>query len=514
MTVPSKTSTTGPQNGNDVTTNWPYSFAVQQAADLRVVIADSNGVETELVLDTDFSIGAGETFPRIGGSIDYPISGSPLASGSTITILRALDYKQAFDFTNQGTTWPEVVESMADKLTMMIQQTQEEVDRSVKVNASSSADPATLIANAAANAAAAAASEAAAAASASAASASASAASGSASGASTSAGNAATSATAASNSATSASTSASNAATSASGAATSAGNASSSASSASSSASAASTSASDAATSETNAGNSATAAAGSASAASASAASAAISAASVAQQIYVGPDTGVVNAYVVVPTSGPDTVVDGTLVLTKIAVTNTGGSTLAFDGDPAAQIRLNGAALTGGELVAGNQVLFRYDGAVYEIAARSGGEDTDLSSLTVGSPTGGNKGAGTVNVQNGLYLNNTHINQVKAAAWVQFSSTGVIRDSFGVSSVTHDGTGLFTVNLSSAMSNNDYAAFVTGSLTVANEEALASLQYKTTGAILTTTTVPVAFANNAGTLRDPGTGCVIVFGDH
>jgi hypothetical protein len=45
-------------------------------------------------------------------------------------------------------------------------------------------------------------------------------------------------------------------------------------------------------------------------------------------------------------------------------------------------------------------------------------------------------------------------------AWVNFDAIGTvtIRSSFNVSSITDDGTGLFTVNFTTAMPNADYAA--------------------------------------------------------
>jgi hypothetical protein len=45
-------------------------------------------------------------------------------------------------------------------------------------------------------------------------------------------------------------------------------------------------------------------------------------------------------------------------------------------------------------------------------------------------------------------------------AWVNFNGVGTvaIRDSFNVSSITDNGTGLFTVNFTTAMPNTNYAA--------------------------------------------------------
>jgi hypothetical protein len=50
-----------------------------------------------------------------------------------------------------------------------------------------------------------------------------------------------------------------------------------------------------------------------------------------------------------------------------------------------------------------------------------------------------------------------------AKAWVNFNGTGTIaiRDSFNVSSITDGGTGIYTVNFTTAMPNANYAGLVT-----------------------------------------------------
>ena len=49
------------------------------------------------------------------------------------------------------------------------------------------------------------------------------------------------------------------------------------------------------------------------------------------------------------------------------------------------------------------------------------------------------------------------IEQGRAKVWINFDmNAGSIKDSFGVSSITDDGTGLFTITYSSAFSNTNY----------------------------------------------------------
>jgi len=68
-----------------------------------------------------------------------------------------------------------------------------------------------------------------------------------------------------------------------------------------------------------------------------------------------------------------------------------------------------------------------------------------------------NNDTGVLATQNGM----TGI----AKAWVNFNGTGTvaIRSSFNVSSITDNGTGDYTVNFTTAMSNANYAVTATGS---------------------------------------------------
>ena len=68
-----------------------------------------------------------------------------------------------------------------------------------------------------------------------------------------------------------------------------------------------------------------------------------------------------------------------------------------------------------------------------------------------------NTGSGAPTFKNS---SGTEIGQL-AKAWVNFNGTGTvaIRDDFNVSSITDNGTGDYTVTLSTAMANTNYAAF-------------------------------------------------------
>src|SRR5262249_3230986 len=81
------------------------------------------------------------------------------------------------------------------------------------------------------------------------------------------------------------------------------------------------------------------------------------------QQAYVyAVDSGTANALVVSQTPTP-TIAAGSLVVVKVAHTNTGASTIALNGGSATAITKNGTtALSGGELNAGQIVFLVNDG--------------------------------------------------------------------------------------------------------------------------------------------------------
>ena len=324
MTISSQNRKAGPFLGNGSTTSFPFTFKVFAASDLQVVRANSSGVESVLVLNSDYTVtlNANQN-SNPGGSVTLSAA---LAVGSTMVITSVIGYLQPMDLTNQGGFYPKVINDSLDRVTMLTQQLKEQVDRSAKLPITSPADANALVADIvriadsadnidtvaqnidAVNDAYQNATDAAASASlandwatktsapvaggeysakynAQQAASSASSASSSATSASTSASNASSSATSAAGSASSASTSATNAAASASTASTkateastSATNAAASASTASGAATTATTKASEASTSATNAASSATAAGTSATNAASSATSAAGSA--------------------------------------------------------------------------------------------------------------------------------------------------------------------------------------------------------------------------------------------
>jgi|GEM_PF-4938918 len=116
--------------GNGVATEFTVSFPFNDEEDLEVTLTGTDGAETTLTLGTDYTVsGAGKS----AGTVAYPVSGDPLASGETLTIRRVMPLVQALELVQGGGYSSAVIEAQFDKLIMIAQQHQEEIDRKVGV---------------------------------------------------------------------------------------------------------------------------------------------------------------------------------------------------------------------------------------------------------------------------------------------------------------------------------------------------------------------------------------------
>lgn len=111
--------------GDGTTTAFGFSFIGAVAADIVVSVTDTSGTVT--VLDPSlYTIVLNAADPGqlwgVGGTVTYPLSGSPLPVGATITMTRSLPYVQEIPISNQGAFYPDAVEEALDLLDMQIQQ--------------------------------------------------------------------------------------------------------------------------------------------------------------------------------------------------------------------------------------------------------------------------------------------------------------------------------------------------------------------------------------------------------
>lgn len=133
MTTPSTVRKAGPYLGDGSVTAFPFTFKVFAVGDVAVTIVNDLGQETALTYGTDYTVTLNanqETSP--GGTVAYPVSGSPLPAGHRLVILGDLDYDQPLDLPSGGNFSPLALENQLDRTVMQIQQLAEQAGRSVK----------------------------------------------------------------------------------------------------------------------------------------------------------------------------------------------------------------------------------------------------------------------------------------------------------------------------------------------------------------------------------------------
>lgn len=111
--------------GNGATTVFTFPFIADNSSTIKVTYTDTNGVKTVLnpsVYTLFLNAPAVGTLWGIGGTVTYPLSGSPIASGTTLTIERIVPYTQNISISNQGAFYPQAVEQALDVLELQIQQ--------------------------------------------------------------------------------------------------------------------------------------------------------------------------------------------------------------------------------------------------------------------------------------------------------------------------------------------------------------------------------------------------------
>lgn len=118
--------------GDGATTDFATGFRFLQDQDLKVIVTvTATGVESEKVLNTDYTVtGSGLD---AGGTVT--MNTAPI-SGEKLTILRNLAITQETDYVENDPFPAESHERALDKLTMIVQQQQDDIDRSLKLQES------------------------------------------------------------------------------------------------------------------------------------------------------------------------------------------------------------------------------------------------------------------------------------------------------------------------------------------------------------------------------------------
>lgn len=141
MTVSSQTSRVS-YAGNGSTTAFAVSFYFLADSHLKVILRAADGSETVKTLTTDYTVsGAGNPS---GGTVT--MLAAP-ASGTTLVIVRNVPLTQETDYQANDDFPAESHERALDKLTMEVQQLQEQVDRSAKLPVTNPTDADALVAD-------------------------------------------------------------------------------------------------------------------------------------------------------------------------------------------------------------------------------------------------------------------------------------------------------------------------------------------------------------------------------
>lgn len=130
MTIASTNRKAGPFSGNGVTTVFPFTYKVFAAADLRVIKTSTLGVNTDLVLTTNYTVALNaDQNSNPGGSVTALVAP---ATGEKLTVVGNMALLQPTALTNGGGFYPDVIENSLDRGVMLEQQLAMDSARSVK----------------------------------------------------------------------------------------------------------------------------------------------------------------------------------------------------------------------------------------------------------------------------------------------------------------------------------------------------------------------------------------------
>lgn len=125
--------------GNGSTSVFSYKFKLDDPSHLVVLYTDANGGVSPPISPSLYALtGVGV---EGGGTVQYPLSGPPIATGTTLTMVRQVPLQQQTDLVSQAGFFPESVEGAFDYEMMALQQLADDDARSL---AGPVTDPTTL----------------------------------------------------------------------------------------------------------------------------------------------------------------------------------------------------------------------------------------------------------------------------------------------------------------------------------------------------------------------------------
>ena len=132
MTVPATPRIAGPYIGNAAATSFAFGFKVFVRTDVQLVVYLADGSTVPTVLDSNYAVTLNpDQANSPGGAVTYPITGSPLPAGATLTIAGSLPYDQTLSLPGGGNFNPMAIERAFDRTEIQIQQILERQGRSL-----------------------------------------------------------------------------------------------------------------------------------------------------------------------------------------------------------------------------------------------------------------------------------------------------------------------------------------------------------------------------------------------
>lgn len=114
----------------------PFTFKVFSKEDIQIIWTSAAGVESTLVLDSEYSVALNPDQDNTpGGSVTL---NTAISGGANAVIIGDLEYDQGTDIRNQSGFEPEIVEDALDRVTILVQQLLEMAKRTLRIPASSS----------------------------------------------------------------------------------------------------------------------------------------------------------------------------------------------------------------------------------------------------------------------------------------------------------------------------------------------------------------------------------------
>ena len=135
MTISTSNRRAGPYLGDGIQREFPFTFKVFSAEDVRAYVADPQGGENELAATAYRITLSPNQENRPGGVLHL---NEPLAADNRMVIISAMAITQPVVFTNQGGFYPSVLNDSLDRLTINMQQLEEILSRCMVGSANSS----------------------------------------------------------------------------------------------------------------------------------------------------------------------------------------------------------------------------------------------------------------------------------------------------------------------------------------------------------------------------------------